>query len=116
MKTESLLFVLLVLCVGCIVFIVNREIVMWNFNTEKKLNTFIIDLQKRKKLCSGRITYPSKNDFQKYNITNSYSNNIFEKKFYRVIICKDNPQKETVLILVINRVIVTKMKILGDHQ
>ncbi|MFT5751368.1 MAG: hypothetical protein ACI828_000553 [Flavobacteriales bacterium] len=115
MEIETLLFVLLIIIVSCLVIMGNKEIFMWNFNTEKKLNTFIFDLQKKKKLCSGRITYPTKNDFQKYNVTGSDSNFLFEKKFYRVIICKDSPEEERVFVLVTNTFVVTKLKILSDR-
>ena len=92
MEIDTLLFFLLVIIASCLVLILYKELFIWNFNPEKKLKTVILDFQKKKKLCSGRITFPTKKDFQKYNVVDNDSNFLFEKMLQNILqILLDDP-------------------------
>lgn len=90
MDIEAILFFSAAILLLIIITALNRERYLWFTNPNERVNKIISNYQKRGKVCSGIIKYPTPKDYKYFNVSQRRYDHIFEQKFYRVILCEED--------------------------
>ncbi len=121
MDIQVILFFILVLCIISLIIAFYYKVLSWQFNGDKKVRQLILKKQKSGKISSGKISFPTKDDYNNFNIKPNepflFSLDLFEKKYYRIVLCdSDIETHRKFIIITYNLFVTTQVKQLENKS